>query len=302
MPSSKAKFELELFKAMKWTHLATFIFIILMLTAKQLNFHNLAQTIHALVVCPISILLTLLAIFIVKYNSDSWVGANLITEVRVWMIIDCYFFFAYIISGVIFTTVAYVIKFNPTSKNEELLLMDDNPWNDKDTEDFLRHLKLEFFVFCYFMATLMMDISLGFFKGRDFGAGPKDWNPTQIIFIYDILVKVYNILVMICLSSGKRNINETKTRAALLFLALFDWFMLYMIYSTFRNSNNMAGQNLFARIWIQTLIIGLIIEPIWILSKMYVEQVALDRLIEKMHAQHPEQVDEIMEHQKHGIN
>ena len=106
--------------------------------------------------------MTLLAIFMVKYNSDDWAKRNSLTEVRCWIMIDCYLFFTYIFSGVIFTTIAYLIKFNPTAKNEELLLMDDNPWNDKDTEDFLRHLKLEFFVFCYFLAILILDVLFGF--------------------------------------------------------------------------------------------------------------------------------------------
>jgi len=85
--------------------------------------------------------MTLLAIFTAKYNMNEWKGAENLTELRVWIIIDCYYFLAFIISGIIFVTTAYVVKFNPTSKDEELLLMDENPWNDKDTEDFLRHMK-----------------------------------------------------------------------------------------------------------------------------------------------------------------
>lgn len=167
-----------LFETMKWCHLVVFCTTLIMLVVKHKGYHNLGQTMHALIVVPLAMTMTLLAIFIVKFNSDEWTKPGQLTEVRAWIIIDCYLFFTYIISGVIFTTIAYLVKFNPTAKNEELLLMDDNPWNDKDTEDFLRHLKLEFFVFCYFLASLILDIAMGFFKGRDFGAGPKDWHPT----------------------------------------------------------------------------------------------------------------------------
>lgn len=256
---------------MKWSHLVTFCASVLMLAVKHKGYYNLAQAMHALIVVPLALTMTLLAIFMVKYNSDEWIGVDNITEVRTWMIIDCYLFFTYIISGVIFTTVAYLIKFNPTAKNEELLLLDDNPWNDKDTEDFLRHLKLEFFVFCYFLGSLILDIALGFFKGRDFGAGPKDWSPTQLIILLDILVKANNILVMIGLSVTKANINDAKTRVILGYLAIFDWVMLGVIFWLFRSSNHMEGQNMFCRLWIQTMMIGLIIEPIWILSKMQME-------------------------------
>ena len=237
---------------MKWTHLVVFITTLLMLTVKHKGYHNLGQTIHALIVVPLAMTMILLAIFLVKYNSDDWTKPGQITEVRAWIIIDCFLFFSYIISGVIFTTFAYIVKFNPTAKNEELLLMDDNPWNDKDTEDFLRHLKLEFFVFCYFLASAIMDIALGFFKGRDFGAGPKDWNPTQLILLLDLFVKINNILVLCVISMVKANVNDTKTRVALVFLALFDWTMLGVIFYLFKSSDHMDGQNMFCRLWVQT--------------------------------------------------
>lgn len=152
-----------LFEAMKWTHLSVYLATITMLMIKHHGYYNLAQAMQALVVCPLAVSMILFAIFMVKYNSDEWTQPGMITEVRTWIIIDCYLFFSYIFSGIIFTTVAYIVKFNPTAKNEELLLMDDNPWNDKDTEDFLRHLKLEFFVFCYFLSSMVLDIMLGFF-------------------------------------------------------------------------------------------------------------------------------------------
>lgn len=66
----------------------------------------------------------------------------------------------------------------------------------------------------------------------------------------------------------------------------------------------MAGQNMFCRLWIQTLMIGLIIEPIWILSKLKVEQHFLDELIKKMHEQHPNMDDSFAtdSHSQHGKN
>lgn len=218
------------------------------------------------------------------------------------MIVDCYFFFAYIISGVIFTTVAYLIKFNPTSKNEELLLMDDNPWNDKDTEDFLRHLKLEFFLFCYFMAVIMLDAVFGFFPGRDFGSGPIVWDPIKIILVLDIAVKANNLIITCTLSATKSKVEDKRTKAVLIFLALFDWTMLGVIFYYFRKSDNLADLNIFCRIWIQTIMIGLIIEPIWILAKLQIEEIFLNRLIKKMYEKHPELAQEENEDVHHQIN
>lgn len=150
--------------------------------------------------------MTLLAIFTAKYNMNDWKGEENLTEVRVWIIIDCYYFLAFIISGIIFVTVAYVVKFNPTSKDEELLLMDENPWNDKDTEDFLRHMKQEYFVFCYFLTAFILDVIL-YFPGKDFGAGVKDFNPTKLILLFDMFTRANNIIILIVISSLKMKIT-----------------------------------------------------------------------------------------------
>ena len=88
-----------------------------------------------------------------------------------WITIDVYFFFSWIIAGVIFVSAAYLFKFKSTMKDEDLLLQDDNPWNDKDTEDFMRHLKMEYLVFSYYISTAIMNYVIGFHPGRDFGTG-----------------------------------------------------------------------------------------------------------------------------------
>ena len=87
----------------------------------------------------------------------------------------------------------------------------------------------------------------------------------------DIFVKVNNIIVLCVISATKANINDTKTRIALIYLAVFDLIILGVIFYIFKGSDHLAGQNMFARIWIQTVMIGLILEPIWILSKLRIE-------------------------------
>lgn len=119
-PAERAQSEWEVFTYLKWSHAATFFFILLMLFAKSAKYHNFAQAIHCLVVGPISILAILLAIYIVKNNSVHWIGEA--TEVRVWILIDVLFFFSWIVSGMLFVTMAYIFKFKSTMKNEEVLL------------------------------------------------------------------------------------------------------------------------------------------------------------------------------------
>ena len=37
------------------------------------------------------------------------------------------------------------------------MTLDDNVWNDRDTDDFLRYLKFEYFMLCYFMSFAAME-------------------------------------------------------------------------------------------------------------------------------------------------
>lgn len=86
-------------------------------------------------------------------------------------------------SGMTFMTAAYIFKFNSTTKNEELLLLDDNPWNDKETEDFLRHLKTEYLVWGYYISSIIMSLEVMFYVHDENLLGKKDFYPTVIIIL-----------------------------------------------------------------------------------------------------------------------
>lgn len=43
--------------------------------------------------------------------------------------------------------------------------MDDNVWNDKDTDDFLRYLKFEYFLYNYILCKLCTEIFIQFDLG-----------------------------------------------------------------------------------------------------------------------------------------
>lgn len=244
-PVEKAKLEMQVFTYLKWGHLATFFFTLSMLFMKSAKYYNLAQTIHCLVVIPVSILADLLAIYVVKNNQQSWVGHA--TEVRVWILIDVFFFFAWIASCVIFVTAAYIFKFQSTVKNEEVLLQDDNPWNDKDTEDFLRHLKMESLLFSYFIAAIIMDYTIGFFEGKDFGTGSKEWYPSQSIMCIDMGMKFVDLIVLGTLAAYNVDMNNSKLR--LFMLAVFDLGLGGWIYWIYYSTNRMEGQNKFCKLW-----------------------------------------------------
>lgn len=240
-PAEKAQMDMQIFKMLQGSHLLAFIAILIKLSAKSRNYYNFASAVHCLLVIPVALVATMLAIFTVKSNKSHWYGPENCTEIRVWIMVDIYFFFAWIISGLFFVTMAYIFKFRTYMKNEDMLLQDDNPWNDRDTEDFLRHLKMEYLLFSYYFASILMDYAIGFHNGEDMGSGPKDWYPCTAIIGLDIIIKLLGICMMINIAINKSNINDTKTRVKLLIVTVANIAATVYMISLFYASNKMEG-------------------------------------------------------------
>ena len=54
-----------------------------------------------------------------------------VNYVRIWLLIEAMFFFAWLCASVLFVTVAYVFSFRSTIMNDAVLQNDDNVWNDR---------------------------------------------------------------------------------------------------------------------------------------------------------------------------
>jgi membrane associated rhomboid family serine protease len=120
----------------------------------------MAQIIQCVFV-PWSYIGTLMfAMYIAKLHFDEWV--NDINLVRVWLFIESVYFFVWILSGALFALVAYIVKFKPTFKTEAAMAADDNVWNDKWSDDFLRFLKFDMYLWCFILSMLLMELYIGF--------------------------------------------------------------------------------------------------------------------------------------------
>lgn len=98
--------------------------------------------------------------YTVKLDFHNWGGH--VNYVRAWLFMECTFFFNWIGNSVLFLLISYLAKFKSVSKNEEIMEMDDNVWNDKNTDDFLRYLKFEYFVLNFIMTFTSSAVMFGF--------------------------------------------------------------------------------------------------------------------------------------------
>ncbi len=97
----------------------------------------MAQIIHGIILPFFYLFLILVVIYHVKtYELVFEKETNII---RNWLQIEVLWFFSYLWGCCVFLSLAYLMKTNSIMKSESDLLLDDDIWNDKDTDDFIRY-------------------------------------------------------------------------------------------------------------------------------------------------------------------
>ena len=133
---------------------------------------------------PFSYLLGILkTILILKHNLFYWtVDCNM---ERAWLLAEVAFFFNTIWSGMTFMAFCSIIKGSgPFTKDIKKSYRDNNPWNDKSTNDFLRHVKLEYFLFTFQLSLLLTEIVIGFTSLHHMNwFGPRSFDLTGRILL-----------------------------------------------------------------------------------------------------------------------
>ena len=121
-----------------------------------------------------------------------------LTNVRVWIYIESIYFFAWIFSGIIFVATAYILKLEPTDKDEDSIKLDDNVWNDRNADDFLRYVKYDYYVFSLTLAALMMEYCIGFSTAIEVTKmGPRDQWSFQFVFTLLMISRSLRLIVNI---------------------------------------------------------------------------------------------------------
>ena len=90
---------------------------------------------------------------------------------------ECLFVMYNLFCSAGFVAYAYLTKLENFLTDVQLIENDDNPWNNKKTEDFLRHLKAEMFTMVYPAAFILIEVYIGFPSEAFESSGPHDSNP-----------------------------------------------------------------------------------------------------------------------------
>ena len=107
------------------------------------------------------------ATYTCKLNFVEWTSDP--NPIRLWIYLESIFFFVWILSGVVFVGFAHVFTFRSTIKDDKCLESDNDVWNDRRIDDFLRYIKFDYFVATLYVSFLLMELFVAFarFLGAD---------------------------------------------------------------------------------------------------------------------------------------
>ena len=116
---------------------------------------------------------TLFAIWYVKRHSvDHWLDN--INQVQAWIIIELTYFGAWCTAGIVFLFISSTFSSKRFLNSEyDFDGAGGDIWRLRGTEDYLKHLKAEFYDRCYMLAFIITEVYMGFvdfFRLDKFGA------------------------------------------------------------------------------------------------------------------------------------
>lgn len=99
--------------------------------------------------------------YVKRYSMHGW-DKNKITFVQAWIFLEAIYFLSWIVGGIIFLFIANCCHMKTFLRTEDELQEDMNPWNNKNSEDYLRHLKFEFYTMNFQMTCILVNLSVAF--------------------------------------------------------------------------------------------------------------------------------------------
>lgn len=237
------KYELGVFYTTRIYHICSFVLILFIVELKRLGWHVYGQGLQSLFITA-SMFMFSYVIYIVKMNFGQWDYE--MNYIRAWLLIEVVFFFNWILSGIIFLILSKMVKFHPITSDEAETEADKDVWNDRQTQDFIVHLKTEFFHFCYMCALFMQTVVVGFtdFYFMDV-FGPRDFKPTMQILILLLIHRFWTLFSQLVSFHKGEHIRSNQGWLKSIIQLVFHFGILGGSGYLFHKSNYLEGQNIY---------------------------------------------------------
>ena len=114
-----------------------------------------------------------------------------------WFHWEILFYFNWLLSIFVYLQLTFWSKAGSFSKDVDELAEDDNIWNDKNTEDYVRWLKKEAFDLCIQLTLFLCALNVAYIfydKEKFEWYGPVDFNPGGLIILFLVIHRLTHIV------------------------------------------------------------------------------------------------------------
>jgi hypothetical protein len=219
-------------------------------------------------------------LYFVKRCEDMILGTTSIDVDVMWMLFELCYFFIQLFCGMVFLAIAHLVRLDPYFRDHEALESDDNPWNNKDTEDFLRHLKEEYFLLVQNAALSVMDMLIpfgaGFYWIKYDEFGPRNFWISGVLGIICIIPRLY--YTVITWTFGYRGINmrgktaEPWIKSAVIINTIMAIALLIYRFAVIGNEAffDQSQNNMFVIVWLPfELCFKCVVDPAYVFFEIF---------------------------------
>lgn len=249
-------------------HIVSFVMILLVIELKRWKCFLTGQALQSLFI-TISMFIFSYVIYVVKMNFGTWNYE--MNFIRAWLLIEVMYFFNWIISGIVFLILSKLVKFHPIVSDEAETENDEDVWNDRQTQDFVVHLKTEFFHFCYMCSLFTQTCIIGFSEFYFIGIfGPRDFTPTKRIIAVITLHRFWTLFSqLVAFHKGEHVRSNQGFLKTMITLIVHVGATVLTIY-WYQQGKMLKGQNIYCQLWIKMILVAMCLEPFFFIIRTFV--------------------------------
>lgn len=186
------------------------------------------------------------------------------------MFLEIIWFFEWTFAGILFLAFAYLFKLSPITKEESVQEDDDNPWNDKFSDDFMRYEKAEMYNTSHTLTKLLFDVQIAFWNSYNIGAiGPRDPYPTQTLFGILIVDRLFLTAMYLYTLYYSLHITTYAFKRAYRVYLVLHVIVIAAVAGIYLHSDGLKGQSLIVVVWVRFILVETAVDAIQHIKNMY---------------------------------
>lgn len=207
-------------------------------------------------------------IYFCKTRLEGWEGGQW-NELRIFLFLECLWFFEWIFIGVSFLAFAYLFKLRSITKDDSLDEKDDNPWNDKFSDDYMRYMKGEMYSFCHVATKFFFDIQIGFYNYYNIGAiGVRNMYPTRTLFAMLIVDRLILTGIYFYAFISRKHVTSYTFKTLYIIYLVMHIACFAGVFSIYFTTNQLEGESLICVVWVRVVMFEALVDSILLIRTL----------------------------------